>query len=347
MKVIEIDPITDPRWQELVYKRRSDIFHSPEWMRGLVETYGFKVQAYILLNDSERPQAGFSFCNLTDDQGERIVSLPFSDYCDPIVYNQDHWELLLARLMQSGCPISMRCLHNEIPLYYDPFESKKKAKWHEMDLHEDLDSIWKGLKKIERYTIRKARENGTVVRMASCEEDLRAFFELHLWLRKHKYHMLAQPYLFFERIWHNLIDQHKGILMLAFHEDKIIGGSMFLEWKDTLYYKFNTSNPEYLRYAPNDLLIWEGIQYAKSKGLSRLDLGLSDWDQEGLLSFKRKYASEEKTITFLQYAPVKEENGNGTPFRRLLPQLTDLFTDETVPDSVTEKAGDLLYRFFT
>ena len=33
--------------------------------------------------------------------------------------------------------------------------------------------------------------------------------------------------------------------------------------------------------------------------------------------------------------------------RGLLPHLTDLFTDRSVPDSVTEKAGDLLYRFFT
>jgi hypothetical protein len=31
----------------------------------------------------------------------------------------------------------------------------------------------------------------------------------------------------------------------------------------------------------------------------------------------------------------------------LLPKLTALFTDQTVPDSITEKAGDILYRFFT
>jgi hypothetical protein len=33
--------------------------------------------------------------------------------------------------------------------------------------------------------------------------------------------------------------------------------------------------------------------------------------------------------------------------RALLPRLTEIFVDETVPDEVTERAGDLLYQFFS
>jgi len=347
MKVIEVDPMTDPRWQQLILEQRSDIFHSPEWMQVLAETYGFNVRANILLDESQKPKAGIPFCKLSDDQGDRIISLPFSDYCDPIVEGQEQWEMLSDHLVKSGCQISMRCLHNGIPLTNNQLVSKKKAKWHGKELQEDLDLIWKSLSKVERYTIRKAREKGTIIHIADSEKDLRAFFELHLWLRKHKYHMLAQPYQFFESIWRNLIEQQKGILMLAVNEDRVIGSTMFLEWKDTLYYKFNTSSPEFLHYSPNDLLLWEGIQYAKTRNLKYLDFGLSDWDQEGLINFKRKYAQEEKTISFLQYIPPDSMNGNGTQFRSLLPLLTDILTEESVPDSVTEKAGNLLYRFFT
>lgn len=347
MKVVDVDPLTDPRWKQLILNHESDIFHSPDWIRVLVETYGFQIRAYILLDNSDIPLAGLPICKIIDDQGERIVSLPFSDYCDPIVQHKDHWAILSNHLLQTGHTISMRCLHNAIPLSDQQFSSKKKAKWHGMDLQDDLDSIWKSMNKVERYTIRKARDKGTVLRIAECENDLRAFFELHLWLRKHKYHMLAQPYRFFEHIWRNLVEQEKGVLILAFHSNRVIGGTMFLEWKDRLYYKFNTSSPEYLHFSPNDLLLWEGIQFAKSRKLRRLDFGLSDWDQDGLISFKRKYAREEKTITFLQHTPTNSTNGNGAHFRSLLPQLTGLFTEELVPDSVTEKAGDLLYRFFT
>lgn len=347
MRVIDIDPINDPRWQQLIVEQHSDVFHTPEWMLVLSETYGFNVRAYLLVDKKDRPQAGFPFCKISDDQGERIVSLPFSDYCDPVVQSGEQWAELSGWFLQSGCPVSMRCLHNEIPQEDDRFELRKRAKWHGKDLQDDLGSIWNELRKVEKYTIRKAREKGTVLRIAENAKDLRSFFDLHLKVRKHKYRMLAQPYRFFESIWRNLIEQHKGVLLLAEHEKEVIGGTIFLEWKDTLYYKFNTSSTDNLQYYPNDLLLWGGIEYAKSRGLKRLDLGLSDWDQDGLINFKRKYAEEEKAIAFLQFAPPGGRNGSRSLFHQLLPQLTDILTEETVPDTVTEKAGDLLYRFFT
>ncbi len=89
-----------------------------------------------------------------------------------------------------------------------------------------------------------------------------------------------------------------------------------------------------------------GIQHAKAQGLQRFDFGLSDWDQAGLLQYKRKFASEERTIHFLEYAVHKEVAPYVQQARTLLPRLTDLFTDAAVPDRITEQAGDALYRFF-
>jgi CelD/BcsL family acetyltransferase involved in cellulose biosynthesis len=143
------------------------------------------------------------------------------------------------------------------------------------------------------------------------------------------------------------VEEESGLLMTAIHQNQIIGCVFFLEWKDILYYKFNASSPEHLEHRPNDLLIWEGIQYAKAKGYTYLDFGLSDWDQEGLVQYKRKFATDEKAISFLRHEPEGMPAQPGQQMRSLLPLLTDLFTDESMPDCVTEKAGELLYRFFT
>lgn len=89
------------------------------------------------------------------------------------------------------------------------------------------------------------------------------------------------------------------------------------------------------------------MNYGKSKDYEYLDFGLSDWDQEGLLRYKRKFATEEKTISFLRYNPEIFQSLREKQMRSLLPQLTDLFVDEAVPDRVTEKAGEVLYQFFT
>src|SRR6266403_132161 len=102
-----------------------------------------------------------------------------------------------------------------------------------------------------------------------------------------------------------------------------------------------------ISYWPNDFLIWEGIQRGKERGFSYLDFGLSDIDQEGLVRYKRKFGTEEKTISFLRHEP----NGPPAPaekeLRQLLGTLTNRFTDHLVPDLVTEKAGEDLYRLFT
>jgi lipid II:glycine glycyltransferase (peptidoglycan interpeptide bridge formation enzyme) len=159
--------------------------------------------------------------------------------------------------------------------------------------------------------------------------------------------MLAQPFVFFQNIWHRFVDKQNGFLLLAVYQDKILAGDFFLQWKNTLYYKFNASLPADLTHRPNDRLVWEGICRGKATGFDFLDFGLSDIDQEGLVRYKRKFGTEEKIISFLRCASNVSPNLAEQLTRDLLTQLTRRFTDQMVPDLVTEKAGEDLYRLFT
>lgn len=346
MEIARIDPQTNPLWQQLVERSQSSVFHSPAWMRVLAETYGFEVGAYVTLDEAREPRAGIPFCRITDMMGKRIVILPFSDYFDALVSDMDQWHCLAEKLLEEGCPVVVRCLHNDLPLADERFKLVNRAKWHGLDLQPDLDTLWRSLRSSARRAIKKAKRDGVVIRIAKRKDTLRTFFEMHLRIRKYKYRLLAQPYEFFENIWHHFVEAQNGLLMVAMYQDEIIGGVFYLQWKDTLFYKFNASKSDYLPCRPNDLLIWEGIKYAKARGYKYLDFGLSDWDQEGLVRYKRKFATDEKTISFLKYTPDGAPTQHDSQMRRLLPQLTKLFTDETVPDNVTEEAGEVLYRFF-
>jgi CelD/BcsL family acetyltransferase involved in cellulose biosynthesis len=279
--------------------------------------------------------------------GERIVALPFSDYCDPLIRDTESWRVLIDKLLPEHCPINLRCLHNDVPLTDERFSLAKQAKWHRLVLRPELDALWRAMHDSTHRAIRKSEREGLTVRAAESEQELRTFFEMHLKVRKYKYGLLAQPYSFFQNIWHHFVDAQHGFLLLAIHGDKIVAGDFFLEWKDTLYYKFNASLPDDLSHRPNDLLIWEGIKQGKNRGDAFLDFGLSDMDQEGLVRYKRKFGTEEKTISFLRHEP----NGGPTPaekeMRALLGRMTSRFTDHMVPDPVTEKAGEDLYRLFT
>lgn len=94
------------------------------------------------------------------------------------------------------------------------------------------------------------------------------------------------------------------------------------------------------------MLIWRALQWAKAQGLTWLDFGLSDWDQEGLVRFKRKFNPEEKTIHFLTYTNGCTEIPWKATYGEVLSRLTALLTAPGTPDAVTEGGGDILYRLF-
>ena len=346
-RVVSVDPRTDLLWSKFVCRTPTSVFHSPEWMQVLSDTYGWEPSAHVVLDHGGEARAGLPFCRISDVLGERIVALPFSDYCDPIVNDIESWHSLIDKLLAYQCPINVRCLHNSLPLGDKRFRLVKQAKWHRLDLRPDIADLWKAMRDSTHRAVRKSKREGLTVRMAQSEDELRSFFDMHLRVRKYKYGLLAQPYRFFQNIWRRFVETRRGFLLLAVHEDKVVAGDFFLVWKDTLYYKFNASRPEYLHLRPNDLLILEGIQQAKDRGLTYLDFGLSDAHQEGLVRYKRKFGTEEKDISFLRYGPTCVPTPAEKEMRDLLGKLTHHFTDKLVPDTISEQAGEDLYRLFT
>jgi len=345
LQVVTIDPTTDPRWEQLLAGRRADIFHSPPWLRTLRDAYDLAIESRILIDAHDQPVAGFVYSAVVDVMDPRVVSLPFSDFCDPLASTSSEWAAVTAGLLTEGRRLHLRCLHSALPLDEPLLASSGRARWHAIDLTRTPEDVWNGIASSARRSIRKARDEGVEVRTGESIHDLRAFFELHLGVRKHKYRLLAQPWPFFEHLWKHLLSQGHGRLLLAVRSGQVLGGVLFLEWGRTLYYKFNASQPDLLGVRPNDLVIWEAIEHGLANGFERLDFGLTDWDQEGLLRFKWKYATEEKTVHALQHLPHGPSAGEAE-MRALLPRLTDLLTRADVPDIVTEEAGGLLYRYF-
>jgi len=303
-------------------------------------------QANIILDNNGTPRAGFAYFAIDDYRGLRYVSLPYSDYTDPIVNSVEDWDLLIDNLIETNRPIKLRCLRTDIPLLDSRFVLTNEAKWHQVDIRRhDIDEMWSNIHPSARRAVNKARRSDVHVEFRNDKDALRAFFEMHLDVRKNKYNLLPQPYSFFEEIWEQFLKPGHGVLAMAIHEDKFIGATLNLFWKDTFYYKFSASSLDDLAVRPTDLIIWESICYAKRQNLSFVDFGVSDIDQEGLVRFKNKYATSEETISFLERG-TGELDPSSQQIQAVFDELTGLLTDESVPADIIAKAGDLLYRFF-
>ncbi len=330
-------------WAALTEHPSSSLFTSRPWMEAVAATYGFTISASARFIENNARSALF-FSHISDVRGERIVSFPFSDFFDPLVSDVAEWRELVAPLLARRVPVSLRCLRNNIVAADGRFQPVSQLAWHGIDLTRPEDAIWAGLASTARTRIRKARNRQLVVREGRALDDVRKFYEMHCHVRKSKYRLLPQPFAFFERLYAAFAPQRLTVL-LAEDQGCPVAGTFFIEWADTLYYKFNASLDQ--TGAPNDLIIWEALRMGQRRGLKLMDFGASDLDQPGLLRFKRKYATEERAIVRYLWEPPEYDAACSQRAGQLLGGLTQLLTDPAVPDDITRAAGDMLYGLFS
>ena len=337
------DPRTDPRWRQLALGPHGNLFTSPPWIEAVCGTYGFDPVCRIAAG-AGTPLTGLAWVPISDLRGDRRISLPFSDRADPPVDDTESWAALRATVVGPDAPFTLRCFDTAVPAADPHLERVGSAAWHGTPLDTGIDALHRRLSKHARRNIAIAERAGVRVEADTGLDAVRRFHELHVQLRKRKYRLLAQPVALFERIWQAFAADAAVVTLLARADDELIAGAMFLVWGDTLYYKFGASRPERLSLRPNDAIFWAGIRWAVARGLRRLDWGLSDLDQPGLVAYKRKWATEERTIVTLR-AGGEQAHPPGDA-GRVLGELTRLLTADSVPDAVTTEAGALLYRYF-
>lgn len=104
-----LNPAWDPAWPE--YLRlfpSSGLFHSQQWIRSVSDGCGLPVSGYVTRDQSGEPQRLIAFSEIDDFVGRRIVSLPFSDACDPLVKSSAAWRQFLVALQSKGVPVASR-----------------------------------------------------------------------------------------------------------------------------------------------------------------------------------------------------------------------------------------------
>lgn len=341
-----IDPISDPQWLELLLDRPSLLFQSPAWMKAIARTYGFPIRA-VALYEKGRIQAGLPFALVEDELGPRVVALAFSDFCDPVGPRPAQVSTLLRFLVKlyPQRQIKLRFVSAKAPPPGLGFALKKTARWHGLALEGKEDELFAGLSPRFRRSVLKARKQDLSVRRLK-KAELKDFYCLHLKVRKDRYRLLAQPYNFFENVWDAFVKPRQGFFLGAFTpEGRLAAAHCLLFWRETLVYKFGASDYTFTNKGANHLLHWEGARYGLKHGFTLFDLGLSDDDQPGLIEYKRGLGATEKTIAFYE-RPAPADPPEAQSFRAAIAELTRFATGPEVPDHVTAKLGEALYRYF-
>ncbi len=342
--VKRVDPRTHPLWHELASGPDGSLFTSPPWITAVSDTYGFTPSASVVVDESGSASAGVAWTDVDDLRGRRRLTLPFCDRADPIAADRTAWEALAADALTEDIPLTLRCLDTS-PAVEDPrLSTIGEAAWHATPLTRSLDELHAAFRPQTRRNIATAERAGVQVILSAEVEAVREYHRLHVELRKRKYRLLAQPREFFDRIWKAFAPADGIRTALAVVNGRPVAGALYLLWQDTAYYKFGASQAEFLPLRPNDAIHWHVIRWAHGRGLRMLDWGLSDLDQPGLCRYKSGWAGVEGRIRTLNAGGPPR--GRRADVEETLSAITDLLTEPSVPQPVTERAGAALYRFF-
>jgi hypothetical protein len=336
-----LDPIGYPEWDDLLLSSPGySFFHTSFWARVLCDSYDYRPHYLTRIHDNKLDVLVPVMEVRSFLTGRRGVSLPFTDYCEPIISDHGNRQDMLAFLKAHGEREKWKYLElrgGADLLGKVPFSSFYYR--HILQLSTDVDTIYAHLKSSTKRNIRKAVREDVVVTRSNTLEAVITYYKLHCLTRK-KHGFPPQPFLFFQRIFDHIISRDHGQVALADYQGKTIAGAVYLHFGNEAIYKFGASDCRFLHLRPNDLLMWETIQWYCRNGYTRFCFGRTDPDNEGLRQFKNGWGAEEKVIRYFKYDVNRKEFKTEKPSNAAI--STMIF--RRMPIFFSRLVGRALYR---
>ncbi len=337
-----IDPLQDPRWPEFLDRHpNASVFHTREWLRALASTYGYRILGFTSNGPNLPLTNGVVCCQINSWlTGRRLVSLPFSDHCEPLANSSNELEELLTSLTH--------VLENRNLEYIElrpysiftsdriGFKPSQTFYSHSIDLRPSIEDLFHNLHKncVQRKIHRANRECLTYEEGTS-KSLLHSFYDLLL-LTRRRHQLPPQPLAWFRKLMHCMTEQAK--VRVCSKNGQPIAAIITLTYKNSMVYKYGCSDARFHNLGGMPYLFWNAIQDAKQSGLAELDLGRSDCDDAGLVNFKERLGASRSSVTYWTY-PVAAR-------RTLMPWTGRVSKPYLgyIPNHILTLAGKIIYR---
>jgi CelD/BcsL family acetyltransferase involved in cellulose biosynthesis len=343
VSVYKLNPLQDPRWQNLVERHpHGSVFHSTPWLDALSLTYGYEPVVYTTTPPTNELSNGIVFCRVRSwVSGSRLVSLPFSDHCEPLANSQEMTELIhslqASRRLTRWKYIELRPLRPDAAAHTRDLTRTESYSLQMLDLRPDLDTLFRNFHKscIQRKIQRAQRENLTYEE-GRTDALLNKFYNLLL-LTRRRHGLPPQPLTWFRNVVACLGD--RVLIRIASKNGQAVASIVTMQYKDVLVYKYGCSDSLFNNLGGNSLLFWRAIQDAKRNGLLKFDFGRSEADNRGLITFKENWGAFSRPLDYYRL-PARQPLNLHSGWRSRVAK--GLFS--VMPDTLLAATGKLLYR---
>jgi Acetyltransferase (GNAT) domain len=302
-----VNPVRDPTWDDLVTLHRdASCFHTSAWAKVLHQSYGH--QPFYLQFWHGRTLAALVPLMQVRSlfTGRRGVCLPFSDACEPLIFNPEwsgvvsgelirfarerHWRYLELRGK------SVRLAANPVGQFYG----------HRLDLRRGTEALITSFASSVRRAIRKAERSGVNALIVRNRQAIDDFYQLHVQTRR-RHGLPPQPVSFFLSIYEHIIKPGLGFIVLARYASRSIAAAIFFRFGKNALFKYGASDKRFQEFRANNLVMWQGIQVLAQAGAEKLHFGRTDCANEGLRRFKLSWNTEEETLDYFRADPSGRE----------------------------------------
>jgi Acetyltransferase (GNAT) domain len=349
MKCYQVDPIQDPRWTSFTGRHPgASIFHSVAWLTALKHTYGYEPVVFTTSPPDHELENGLACCRVNSWlTGNRLVSLPFSDYCEPLLDSVEQLEFIISDLLSEfeskkwsyfeGRPVNVSFDRTTEGTCFVP---SQKFFLHVLDLRGDIDKLFRNLDKdsVQRR-VRHAEQANLVEKCGATEALLNDFYRL-LVLTRRRHRIPPPPYAWFL----NLIRLVGGALEIrsAYHAESPVAAILTLRFKGRVYYKYGCSDVRFNHFGAMPWLLWKAIVAAKLGGASEFDMGRTDADDLGLLVFKNRWVPHPKQLVYWRFPAAAHSSHSRKGWKSKLAG----HAVSNMPAGLLAIVGKLLYRHF-
>lgn len=345
MTVFRLDPLTDSRWPTFLESHPdASIFHSREWLQAIRLTYGYEPVVFTTCSGSELTN-GVVFCCISSWlTGKRMVSLPFSDHCQPLASGDDLTTILshleVERKTSNQKYIEIRPATWELsPAENNGFEESEHFHTHTIDLRGDLNPIYKRFHdSCIRRKIKRAEREELTYESGRSEDLFQKFRALHL-LTRRRHKLPPQPEAWFRNI---VLSLGKMVTIhVASKGTTPVASLVTASYKNTLVYKYGVSDGQFNNLGATPFLFWKVIQQAHAEGIEQFDLGRSDYGDEGLVSFKEHLGATASELRYYRHTGQSHARRVQTASGPLSSWAREALV--RLPDSMLARVGQLVY----
>lgn len=299
-----VDPLYEQAWDNVAALHRdAGCFYTSAWAKVLHQTYkhqpfylhfscGGRLAALVPLMEVRSPFTG-----------RRGVCLPFSDACEPLIFDPEsigfvtdqlvrfarerHWKYLEVRGGES-----LQVAASPVTQFYG----------HTLDLLSGTEELITRFASPVRRAIRKAEHSGVSALIVRNQQATGHFYQLHVQTRR-RHGLPPQPASFFLNIYEHIIKPGLGFIVLAQRGSRPIAAAIFFCFGKNALYKYGASDKRFQELRPNNLVMWHGIQFLARNGAEKLHFGRTEKENEGLRRFKLSWNTQEKAINYLRFNP--------------------------------------------